>query len=80
MPNTQYARFLKHRRIAQRAIGQHLVERVEAGATLTDLKATAGPVYVNGVVKGTDMDVFGCVASCGMARKRIAAALAALRA
>jgi hypothetical protein len=74
------ARMYRARRIAERAAGLLMIERIEAGATLAGLKTITGPIGENGLVKGTDMEPVALVALCGAARARISNALKVLRA
>jgi hypothetical protein len=74
------ARMYRARRIAERAAGLLLIERIENGATFNDLKAITGPIGENGLVKGTDMGPISLVALCGARRARISNALKVLRA
>jgi hypothetical protein len=81
MSNTQTtaARMYRARRTAERAAGLLLIERIEAGATLNDLRTITGPIGQDGLVKGTDMEPTALVALCGAARARISNALNVLR-
>ena len=74
------ARMYRARRIAERAAGLLLIERIEDGATFNDLRAITGPIGENGLVKGTDMGPISLVALCGASRARKSRALAALKA
>ena len=74
------ARMYRSRRAMERAAGLLLIEKIEAGATLPELKAITGPIGENGLVKGTDMEAIALVALSGASRDRKSRALAALRA
>lgn len=71
---TSYETFLKHRRIAERAIGRVIVETVEAAGDYRHL------LDANGRVLGTDVDAAGCVFLSGVSRARVKAAMATVRA
>ena len=77
---TTAARMYRNRRAMERAAGLLLIERIEAGATLSDLQSITGPIGENGLVKGTDMGPISLVALCGASRARKSRALAALKA
>lgn len=74
------ARMYRSRRAMERAAGLLLIERIESGATLADLKSITGPIAENGLVKGTDMGPISLVALCGASRARKSRALATLKA
>ncbi len=71
---TAYATFLKARAVAGRAIGRHIVARLEAGAAIDDL------ISETGTIKGLDIVPAVAVEMSGVSRARRRAALAALHA
>ena len=64
---TEYEKFLKHRRMAERALGRHLVVMFEANGDVPAVKQSE-----------TDMDARALVKLSGVSRKRQSAVFLAM--
>lgn len=82
---SNYQDFLYHRGRMEDSLGLYLIERVEKGATWSDLIVNTGPLYDGtgpqalGIGKGTDASARSLIELCSAPRQRRVAAIAKLR-